>query len=106
MEEFRARLLALASLNEIRSLYRELAEYELHNPLALPYFVLASVLAELHARLSDRELAPTVWDQVCDRLRDPIQSVVDANATGDSGHIFRELNLLIRRWAQIRQELD
>jgi hypothetical protein len=106
MEEFRARLLALSSLDDIRGLIRELSEQELSDPQPLPYFVLGSVLSEVHGRLADRPLDPHTWDQVRDRLRDAIERVIDVHQAGDNAALFRALNALIRRWAHIRQELD
>lgn len=105
MEEFRDRLLALSSLNDIRALCREFTGLELTESLCLPFFVVASALEELYTRL-DRPLDVATWDQVRDRLRDPLERVIDAYETGDRSHLCEQLNLLTRRWAQIRQELQ
>jgi hypothetical protein len=58
------------------------------------------------ALLNFHRYGDTTWDQVRDRLRDVIEPTLDAYRTGDGAVLFRELNHLIRRWAQIRQELD
>jgi hypothetical protein len=104
VNEFRERLLALSSLNDIRSLRRELAARELLEAAPLPFFVVASILSEICECL-DRPLDPGTWDQVRERVRDPMEGAIQATTGGDEASQYRALNLLVRRWAQVRQEL-
>lgn len=105
MEQFRTRLVELRSLNDIRQLSQELAEFELSEPVALPFLVVRSILRDLFAQLSDRPLEPQTWRQVQDALGDPIERVIDAYTAHDPAALFERLNALTRRWAHTRREL-
>ena len=105
MEEFRARLTELRSLNDLRQLCRELAERELGEPVALPFFVVRSVLEGLYERLADRPVETATWRQVQDALGGLMESVVDVHQSGNREALFGSLNALVRRWIQTRLEL-
>lgn len=100
MEEFRARLTELRSLNDLRQLCRELGE-----PVALPFFVVRSVLEGLYERLADRPVETATWRQVQDALGGLMESVVDVHQSGNREALFGSLNALVRRWIQTRLEL-
>ena len=105
MEEFRARLTELRSLDDLRQLCCELAERELSEPVALPFFVVRSVLEAIYERLADRPVETATWRQVQDALGGLMESVIDAHQAGNREALFGRLNALVRRWAQTRLEL-
>lgn len=105
MEDLRGRLAELRSLNDLRQLCRELAARELGEPVALPFFVVRSVLEGIHERLGDRPVEPATWRQVQDALGGLMESVVDAHQSGNREALFGSLNDLVRRWIQTRLEL-
>ncbi len=105
VEQFRDRLIELRSVNDVKNLIRELLRLELDEPIALPYFVVRSILEGLRDALADRPVPPTTWDQLRDALSGPMERVIDSIQSGDRRLIFERLNDLAKRWALTRQEL-
>jgi len=94
VEEFRARLTELRSLNDLQALCRELAEREVTERVALPFFVVRSVLEGVHERLADRPVETATWRQVQDALGDALPAVIDAYQAGNQERLFERLNAL------------
>lgn len=103
MEQFRHRLLALESFNDLKALIRQLAEVELTEPFVLPLFVVRSVLQSIRDEMDDRPETAT-WDQVRRAMRAPMERVLDA-LTEEPGVLAERRNELILAWRTTSQDL-